>query len=403
MLFRIVHITIGERELGRREREAWIGAVARASLGFGEISRGLRQIAQTRRAERQIVKHGGRCFRRFGGPHECFRGFPPRSAAGLHQAEVETRNTIAFAQFEYTTELAFGFVEHACTIERHAEISMLRHLALGRRLPTGGAASHPLDVTGREQTVQRLAHVELPQPRSFDDGGHIVCAIEHGQETLLHFAQRHLALRHPRAIYLEDEVETRNLLFDQRPLIDTAGAFKQQRIGTDGEEWRLAPRVLVGLERERTVRPSEQMVDGFLHLLMILSQHRVPRNGAQGEQGVRQFTIVVRRNAGLQTREIVSRDHPQAHETIAQPVTTIDQGRMHDTTVGEVDGAEAAFPRDAEAARLLSEREQLQDIREARFTEIATNGHSADPHQRYSSMRRPPSSGQSHIVFSRSS
>ena len=161
-------------------------------------------------------------------------------------------HTIGFTQLEDTAELTLRFVEHAGAIERDAEITMFGHAAFRRWLTSRGASSHPLRVAGSEQPEHRLAHFELPESGALDHRVEILRAVKEQQNALLRRTQRHFALRKPRSIELEDQIETRHLFRDLGPLVHTTRAFQQQRIGTDRDEGPVGRVVRFGLERERT-------------------------------------------------------------------------------------------------------------------------------------------------------
>ena len=73
--------------------------------------------------------------------------------------------------------------------------------------------------------------------------------------------------------------------------------------------------------------------------------------------------------------ELALRDGAELHEHVAEPVAAIHDRRVADAALVEIDVAEAVAMRDAQTARLLSHREELQHVREARLLEASTNRH----------------------------
>ena len=88
---------------------------------------------------------------------------------------------------------------------------------------------------GGDEAVKRLAHVELHQPGILHDLLDVAGAVEQRQDPLLLAGQRHARLPDVRRVRREDEVEARNLLLDDAPLVHPAGALQQQHLGIDAE------------------------------------------------------------------------------------------------------------------------------------------------------------------------
>src|SRR5690606_8648626 len=65
---------------------------------------------------------------------------------------------------------------------------------------------------------------------------------------------------------LEDEVERRDLLLDQAPLVDAPGALEEQALRIDREQDLRVVRPLVDLEVEAPARPGEERVYRLLGL-----------------------------------------------------------------------------------------------------------------------------------------
>ena len=83
-------------------------------------------------------------------------------------------------------------------------------------------------------------------------------------------------------------------------------------------------------------------------------------------------TTILQRDGGFELR---LRDHAALHEHVAEPVAAIHDRRVADAPVLEVDVAEVVPMRDAQTARLLPHREELQHVGKARLFEAAANGH----------------------------
>ena len=85
-----------------------------------------------------------------------------------------------------------------------------------------------MDEARVQQTVERFADLELDLTRIVDDPLHVAAAVDHLEHRAPLVVQGDVAFSDLRSVALEDDIERRDLLFDQPPLVDTARAFEQQ-------------------------------------------------------------------------------------------------------------------------------------------------------------------------------
>src|SRR6185437_11204097 len=213
-----------------------------------------------------------------------------------------------------------------------------------RRRSSTSAYTHAHHVAGHEQTVQGLRGDELAEFGFRDECADIALAIDEWNELLLFLRQLALDRHHAVTIHGVHDVGRRDLLRYQCPLIDVTRSFQEQRLRIYGMHGHAFVRSRTGFEVERPLRPCEEQIDRFF--------------GAE---------------------------------------IAVDDRRVRDGAVGEVDVAEVVGVRQAEAAGLLPHREELEHVRETRLGKA-----SADSHQRNSSMILPDSSGHTRTTFSSS-
>src|SRR5205814_8931664 len=76
-----------------------------------------------------------------------------------------------------------------------------------------------------------------------------------------------IAVHHqPISVETEHDVEARDLLLDERPLVYPARAFEEQRLRIDRYAFSAILGLDVGLEIESAARPGEQRVDGVFRV-----------------------------------------------------------------------------------------------------------------------------------------
>src|SRR5918993_114724 len=89
---------------------------------------------------------------------------------------------------------------------------------------------------GREQAVERLADFELDEAGLFDDLLHVPGTVEKRQERPLRGRQGHVGILDVGLVYGEDEIERRDLLLDQAPLVDAPGALEKEAFRVDRDQ-----------------------------------------------------------------------------------------------------------------------------------------------------------------------
>ncbi len=138
-------------------------------------------------------------------------------------------------QIEHAAELAQCLVEHSSLIKRDAEVPVLVGAAahLGVDVQDVRRLADPVDEAGGEETVERLADLELHEPRGIDDRLDIARAVDELEYHPLLVGQLGVGRQHLGAVHLEDDVEGWNLLLDESPFIDAARALEQQRLRVD--------------------------------------------------------------------------------------------------------------------------------------------------------------------------
>ncbi len=195
----------------------------------------------------------------------------------------------------------------------------------------------------------------------------------------------------------EDQVEARDLLLDQAPLVDATRPLEQERLGVDRDEDVLRVGTDVGLERERPLRPGEEEVDRLLDLVLDVLVQLLAGEEALRDEDLAQLSIrrlPLQRDGGV---EFGAGDQPVLHQQVAEPVAPVDDRREGDPPAVKIDVAERVPVRDAQAAALLPHGQQLQHVGERGLAQRSTDGH-----QRNSSMTRPSMLGQSDTIFSAS-
>src|SRR4029077_3322907 len=265
-------------------------------------------------------------------------------------------------------------------------------LGVGRRRAAARAVHEPR----RDQTVERLADLEFPQPRILDDLVHVTRSIEQRQEALLRIGEFPFADGEAVLVDREDQIERRNLLLDQAPLIDPPGTLEEQRLRIDRDQEVLPLRTDVRLEVERALRPREQVEDRLLDLhahvaLEVGLGEHVHRDQHLAELLAMLFGLPL--DGG---EELLLADPIVFHQDVAQPVAPVDDRSVADAPLLEIDVPEVGAIGDGETAGLLPQCQQLEHVRERRLFERALDGH-----QRNSSITRSDTSAHSHTIFSR--
>jgi hypothetical protein len=211
---------------------------------------------------------------------------------------------------------------HSSSVQRAGELTPLERTRVpGERrcssLPSDGQKEGCV-----HQSIQRLPDLELADARVADQSIDVAVSVDDRKQRLLLGGKRVPVHHQARTVETEHDIEARDLLLDERPLVDPPRALQQERLRIDGDALGAIFRLHAGLEVEGAARPREQRVDGVLR--------------------------------------------------VERPVH--DRG-VADAPAVEVDRAEAVVERESEASRLLSHREQLEDVGEARLLEATLDGH----------------------------
>src|SRR5687768_4306860 len=198
---------------------------------------------------------------------------------------------------------------------------MFDDACLGGRRLDGLRAPDTMQEAGGRKAVQRLADVELAEPRFVHEPGDVAPAVNETDERLLLHRQLRTALLEPSAIELEHDVEARNLLLDEAPLIHPARPLEEERLGIDRHDEILLVRLDVGLEVERPLVPREQVEDGFLDLQLDVAMQLLARDELSLHEDLAQPLVTLRVLVVDGFVELRLRDQPILHENVAEPIT----------------------------------------------------------------------------------
>ncbi len=237
------------------------------------------------------------------------------------------------------------------------------------------ATLHQLDEPGREQSVQRLADVELAHRRDVDDSGHVARAVEQGQDGLLLVGETVGGRAELVPGAMVDEVEGRDLLLDQAPLVHPPRTLEQQALGVERDEERLVRRQPVRREAERALLPGEQVVDRLLDLQPdeALELAAVDRPGVDedaAELPLAAAPLLLDRRA-----ELLLRDPAALDQHVAEPVEAVGDGGIADPADIEVDVALGLAVLQGETPALAPQRQQLEHVGDARLLDVALDRH----------------------------
>ena len=125
----------------------------------------------------------------------------------------------------------------------------------------------------------------------------------------------------------------------------------------------------VGFEVEGPLRPGEQVVDRFLDLHAHVALELLLCEHVLSDENLAQLLVTLPGLAVNRGVELLLADLLVLDEDVAQPVPAVDDGRVGDTALVEVDVAEVGTVGDRETAGLLPERQQLQDVGQRGFLE----------------------------------
>src|SRR5213592_3080045 len=403
---RILPLLDGSRGVNQVIEDAGLGEFEIGKALYGLITAGfVHRAGRTASAvdaqvtDARVEEHRnlGIAFYKTGMLDEAAREF--RRVAELRPGEphVKVRIGLAGPQFGHAPELARRFVQHAGLVEGDPEIAVLLDARVGDlRVDGRRGAARAVHEPRRDQPVQRLADLELAEPRVFDHLVHAARAVEQGQDPLLGVGELPLADREPILVHDEDQVERRNLFLDQAPLVDAPRPLEQQRLRVDRDEEILALGADVRLEVERPLGPGEQVEHRLLDLHPHVALEVRLRDHPHADQDLTELFAVLLALPVDGRVEMLRGDLLVLHEDVAQAVAPIHDRRVADAALVEVDVAEVRAVGDGETPRLLPERQELQHVGKRGLLERALDGH-----QRNSSITRSVGSVQSHTIFSR--
>src|SRR5258708_325210 len=167
------------------------------------------------------------------------------------------------------------------------------------------------------------------------------------------------------AMDLEEDVEARNLLLDQAPLVDPPRPLEKQRLRTDRHERVLVIGRDIRLEVERALGPREEEIHRLLDLHLEELLELVARQRPKLDEELSDLLVATTDLGVDRSVQLLLGDHPVFHEHVAEPVAAIDDRRIRDLSPVEEAVAEAAAVANAPAACLLALLPQLYPLRMA--------------------------------------
>ena len=218
------------------------------------------------------------------------RLLPARLPQG-DEPEEERRAGVRRTQLGHPAELAQRLVEHRGLVEGDPQVPVLVHPALIDPRRARGGGPHPAREAGGDQPEERLAHLELDQPAFLHHLAHVAGPVEQRHQRPLLRRELGRRLAEVGAIHREDQVERRDLLLDQAPLVYPAGALEEEVLRVDPHEEVLALRPHARLEVEGPRVPGEQVVHRLLDLHPDVALELVPRDGALLHQDLAQLLL----------------------------------------------------------------------------------------------------------------
>jgi hypothetical protein len=389
------HVAAEQRRHGPAQLDAPVlacacGRIAIRRLGLivsAELLQRIREVVQCGRPRATLLER----------ELERGDGLLPVVLLERDEAEVEGRAALLRPQLRHATELTQRLVEHPGPVEGDTEIAVLLDPGVaGARRQAGRRRARAAYVPGGDEAIERLPHLELHHAGLVDQLLHVPRAIEQGQELLLRLGERHALFGLVGAVGGEQQVETRDLLLDQAPLVHPARAFEQQPLRVDLHEKVLPIGTHAGLEVERAGRPGEQEVDRFLDLQADVVLQLLAGEHAHAHEDLAQARFAVTGLGVDGVLQLLQRDALVPDQHVAQAVPAVDDRRIADPAILEPDVAEVLAVGDGETPRAPPEVQQLDDIGEARLPQAAL-----DRHQRHSSMTQSARSGQCQAIFSR--
>ena len=192
------------------------------------------------------------------------------------------------------------------------------------------------------ETIQRLAGVELTEPRLIDEARDVALPVNQPHERLLLDGELGTALLEPVPVDIEHDVEARNLLLDQAPLVHAPRALEQQRLRVDRHEKSCSTGALRHVERlalEWSTRLRDPQPDVAMQLFT--------RDTFALDEDLAEPLVALRVLHGHALIELRLRDEPVLDENVAEAVAPVHDRRVADAALVEVDVAEALPMSDA--------------------------------------------------------
>src|SRR5207247_3378616 len=143
------------------------------------------------------------------------------------QPDMEQRGGVILVELQHALEFAQRVLVHVGPVERDAEVAMLVRLPFGNRLQVHSAvATDAMNESRGEQSIQRLAHLELHETGRFDHARDVAPPIEVLEYALLLTAEWKIGRRELAPVRVEHHVEARDLLLNLAPLVHAPRAFE---------------------------------------------------------------------------------------------------------------------------------------------------------------------------------
>src|SRR5690606_12744252 len=131
-----------------------------------------------------------------------------------------------------------------------------------------------------------------------------------------------------------------DLLLDQAPLVDATRSLEKQALRVDRHDDVGRIRLLVDLEEEVAARPREEVIDRLLDLHADVARKVGGRDDPPLDEQLTDAFVGLPCLLHEYFVELLLCDLPVPHEQVAQPVTAVDDARVRDAPLVEVDLAE---------------------------------------------------------------
>ena len=179
--------------------------------------------------------------------------------------EEEGRAAIGRPQLDHPAELTQGLLQHPGLVEGDPQVPVLIHPALVDLGSDRGGGPDPVREAGGDQPEERLPTSNSTSPALLHHWRTSRVPSSRGSSAPAP-ARARAPTRRCAAIDRKDQVERRDLLLDQAPFVDPAGAFEEEVLGVDPHQEILALRADARFEVEGPRGPGEQVVHRLLDL-----------------------------------------------------------------------------------------------------------------------------------------